>query len=327
MRTVDRLWVLGPFLLIAACVDPPASVTTTPVRGAPGSSCVADTDCETAPGAGDGFCYIGDMGPLEFPELGSCTVDDGSGAVCDVDADCPTGSLCIDADGYKLCLPACGENGACPADQACLSSFSGVPLDRPACVPGNAGAVDGDACTGAYQCNADSLCWNDLEHPGGSCATYGCTLGDDSTCNGGTCVEFRDGLSTGTICAAACTVDSDCRDEVGYRCVHPGGDGTPGYCRHPHVGDPCSSYADCGGDGWTCRTDTGFTDGYCTLEGCPTAGTTEGCSSGAICAAVGQVNTCLDRCATVGTTSTCRTGYTCTSVGDVNGGACLPTTP
>lgn len=282
----------------------------------PGSTCDEHSDCDSAIGAGDGYCYRGDVGgSLVFPDEGYCTIDDGSGAVCAVDADCPSNSRCADIYGYRLCLPACGEDDACPAGQACMATFGGLPLAAPVCLPGSSTAQDGDACTEFYDCGESSTCWNDIENPGGYCSAYNCTVGTNVGCNGGVCIDFTDGPATGTICVESCTVDADCREAEGYVCHDS-------YCRRPHVGDPCASSEECGA-GWTCNTGAAWSGGYCTLTGCPTPGSTEGCSSGSICAAVGGANMCIDRCATVGAQSTCRSGYACTAVGAQNGGGCL----
>jgi hypothetical protein len=292
----------------------------------PGAQCATHTDCDSAEGAGDGFCYRGDMGgSLIFPDEGYCTIDDGTGSVCATDDDCPGTSQCINADGYHLCLPACGEDETCPTGQACMTEFGGLAIDAPSCLPGNASAVDGDACNGFYDCGPNSECWNDIEHPGGMCSAYGCKLVTNVGCNGGICIPFEEGPSTGTVCVASCTDDSECRDGEGYVCYDPDGAGlAAGYCRHPHVGDACADAADCGGEGWSCLTD-GWGDGYCSQSGCPTPGTIEGCSPGAVCATVGSENICVDRCPVIDSTATCRDGYTCAAVGAVNGGGCLAT--
>lgn len=288
----------------------------------PGSQCVAHADCDSAPSAGDGFCYRGDMGgSLVFPPEGYCTIDDGSGAVCATNADCPATSQCISAEGYRLCLPACGPSGECPAGQACFTTFGGLPINAPSCLPGNAAAVDGAACSGFYNCNDSSICWNDFENPGGYCTAYACNVATNAGCNGGACIDFREGPSTGTVCVETCALDTHCR--AGYVCRDPDGAGSaPRYCRAPHAGDACASAADCGGGDWLCLV-TGFPGGYCTQMGCPTVGSTDGCSSGSICGDVGGLNMCLDRCATIGTTDRCRDGYTCGAVGAANGGACV----
>ncbi len=290
----------------------------------PGSQCAEHADCDSAPAAGDGFCYRGDVGgSLLFPDEGYCTIDDGSGAVCAIDTDCPGNSRCADIAGYRLCMPACGEGGACPAGQVCISTFDGVSLGTDVCFPGSSTASDGDACAGFYDCGPGSTCWLDVENPGGYCAAYSCTLGTNAGCNGGVCIEFADGPSTGNLCVDACAIDADCREGEGYVCHDPdGAGGTPAYCRRPHAGDACGTDADCGG-GWTCKTGPGWSGGYCTVTGCPTVGSTIGCGSGALCADVGGTNLCVDRCAAVGSSSTCRSGYTCVAVGAAVGGGCL----
>lgn len=305
----------------AGVVHPP------PVRGwsqlMPGSACEAHTDCDSEPGAGDGFCYRGVMGgSLVFPDSGYCAIDDGTGAVCATDEDCPSGATCASIEGYRMCLPMCGEGGECPAGQACLASFGGFPLAGTACLPGNANAQDGDGCGGFYDCNANSQCFDDGEHPGGYCSAYGCTLGTDAGCNGGRCIEYEDGVATGTVCVEVCTEDADCRADEGYICHDAGGpDG--GYCRHPHVGDACTDSAECG-DGWSCKTGSEWPGGHCTMTACPTPGSSEGCSAGSLCIGLDGSNLCVDRCATVGATVDCRDGYTCEGFGIVSGGICMP---
>lgn len=190
----------------------------------PGSQCAEHADCDSAPAAGDGFCYRGDVGgSLLFPDEGYCTIDDGSGAVCAIDTDCPGNSRCADIAGYRLCMPACGEGGACPAGQVCISTFDGVSLGTDVCFPGSSTASDGDACAGFYDCGPGSTCWLDVENPGGYCAAYSCTLGTNAGCNGGVCIEFADGPSTGNLCVDACAIDADCREGEGYVCHDPDG--------------------------------------------------------------------------------------------------------
>jgi hypothetical protein len=282
-----------------------------------GGTCATDADCDSLEGAGDGMCLAGRMDAMVFAPEGFCVVDDGSGEVCATDDDCGSGGQCVDSDGYRFCLPAC-INGACPGNQACLESFLGYPIDRPSCVPGNADAVDGDACDGVYECDEYSYCANSVEDPGGRCSTYGCTVGADETCNGGTCVAVNDYPVVGNVCFATCTQDTDCRAEDGYECFDPGVGAK--YCRHSRVGDACASEADCG-EGWTCKIEAGTT-GSCTITGCATPGSTAGCSPGSICATVGEQNQCVDRCSAIG--SACSEAHECTSVVGAIGGACMP---
>lgn len=346
---INHLFVLSLLAVIPSCLD---DASPTPAPGAqrafgvvpedvvadrvgapsvapwtalvPGSHCAAHADCDSALGAGDGYCYRGDVGgSLVFPDDGYCTIDDGTGTVCAVDGDCPGDSRCADLGGYRLCMPACGDGDSCPSGQACITSFDGIQLGTSVCFPGSSTAQDGDACTGFYDCGPSSTCWRDMENPGGYCSAYSCTPGTNAGCNGGVCIAFTDGPSTGNVCMDACSTNSDCREAEGYVCHDPDGDGgAAAYCRRPHVGDACASNEDCGPD-WTCNTGEGWSGGYCTVNNCAVPGTTEGCGSGAICATVDGANMCVDRCAAVGQQSRCRDGYVCQAVTGANGGACL----
>lgn len=304
---------------------PPDALVCSFAPGALGGACENDDQCDSATSAA-GYCFAGPKLPSIFPPEGYCVLDNG-GTVCDSDDDCGEGGLCLDSAGYRFCAPACCEGGACPTHQACWTSFNGFAHDRPACVPGDDTASDGDACDGFYECNEFSQCIVDFEHPGGGCERYGCTVGDDTTCHGGVCVSFTDTPFTGTLCVDACDVDTDCRNVEGYVCFDPDPVSTTDqkYCRHPHVGDPCLVAADCGTGTWECRTGT-FVGGYCTQAGCPTPGTNEGCTQGSACHDLGSENICVDRCPVVGQTTGCRLGYTCADIDPGAGtvGGCLP---
>lgn len=302
---------------------PDAAVCAAREAGEVGGACDDNADCDSTRGSGDGYCWEGTVGALTYPPAGFCTIDNEVGDVCVTDADCGDGNVCVewlDFSPYKSCFPACGCDGAadaCPPGQACFDRFAGNRFDKAACVPGNAEAADGDACGGFFECDERSTCWRDtLEYPGGECQRYGCTLGDDSTCNGGICVEV-DLPFTGNTCVVGCDTDADCRQAEGYVCHDPDGDAGDAdkYCRHPRVGDACADAGDCGGASWTCQTGGGFDDGYCTVLSCPTAGATTGCTPGSVChdPVVGaDPNYCVDRCeGTPGTQGSCRDGYLC----------------
>lgn len=302
---------------------PPDAMVVCPAReaGAVGGACASDDDCDSAKGANDGFCFVGPFGPTTFPPEGYCVHDNGLGTICDDDGDCGAGNLCVDLPElpYKYCLPACGcgdVTNACPPNQACFETFNGFAMSKAACVPGSAAAVDGDPCAGFYECGESSACNEDsLEFPGGECAKFGCTLGDDSTCNGGHCAMAEPPFA-GTECRDTCEVDADCREAEGYVCYDPDGSGGAArkYCRHPRIGDPCATADDCGGASWTCMTGAEFDGGMCTVVACPTAGTINGCTPGSVChdPADSETNYCVDRCTgTEGTQGTCRAGYLC----------------
>jgi len=309
-------------------MGPDAMVCPAPAAGLVGGPCSQNTDCDSAVGAADGFCFFGTIGPNTYPAEGYCVIDDGTGTVCATDADCGQGAQCISSEGYRWCLPTCGCAGSdadvCPPNQACFDTFL-FPLDKPSCVPGSATAQDGAACAGVYECNENSQCFNDFENPGGDCIGNGCTVGDDTTCHGGTCVALDDYPSAGTpVCFDECTTDADCRTVEGYQCFAPANGGAH-YCRHPHVGDACTTAADCGGGTWTCLgTTDGFPDGYCTQTGCQTVHNIEGCTIFSLCETVGTQNACLDRCDNTVIPTTCRANYACVDIPQAEGGVCLP---
>jgi hypothetical protein len=308
-----------PDAFVCAAFDP----------GAPGGTCDNNAACDSAPGAGDGFCLDETLVFGGFPSEGYCTIDDGGGAVCDTDADCGPRAQCVDSDGYKWCLADCCMFDSCPSGQACFDTFQGFPLDKPSCVPGDATAEDGDPCGGIYDCNESSLCRGNVgpvEFPGGQCWTASCTVGDDSTCHGGHCVAIDDYPTVGNHCVDTCEVDADCRMTEGYVCFDPDGAGgdEQKYCRHPQAGDACATPADCGGTPWACQTGAQFPGGHCATVGCTTPGSTNQCGINAVCYddPAAASNYCIDRCPTIGVTTGCRTGYTCTNVGAPSGGGC-----
>jgi len=304
--------------------------TVCPARpaGTIGGGCDSDADCGP-----DGLCFVGQQDGSVFAPEGYCMVADVSFALpkCSIDGDCASGELCVewfDFFGYKHCMPSCDCDGeACPDHQVCASAFNRLRLSDAICTPGNANAVDGDACAGLYECDEFSVCVSDPEYPGGACERRDCQIGQDSSCNGGHCIGL-DSPFAGTTCVAVCTGDEECRTDEGYLCFDPDGEGTAtNYCRHPHVGDPCADAADCGGEPWSCLTGASYPGGYCTLSGCPIAGSVNGCSTGSICHddGIAPANFCVDRC-TGGGQGSCRTGYSCA---DIDPGAgvmlgCIP---
>jgi hypothetical protein len=308
-----------PDAFVCAAFDP----------GAPGGTCAAHAECDSAAGAGDGTCLDETFIGSGFPAEGYCTIDNGAGDVCTTDADCGDRGQCIDTDGYRWCLPVCCDGSSCPDGQACFDTFQGFALDKPSCVPGDATAADGDPCGGIFDCNESSICRTSVEFPGGQCWGLGCTVGDDSTCaGGGHCIAVADYPTDGNLCVDPCTADTDCRMAEGYACFDPDGDAgdAQNYCRHPQAGDACTEAADCSGGSWTCQTGADFPGGHCTTTGCPTPGSTAGCGLNGVCYDDPALtpNHCISRCPTIGVTTGCRTGYTCADVGAVTGGGCVP---
>jgi hypothetical protein len=291
-----------------------------PAAGEIGGPCVNDTECDSAPAAGDGLCLRGAIGARVWPAVGYCTNKVG---VCVEDVDCGAGNVCATLQGASLCLRACAvADCVCPGDQLCANTLGSDALDKDACLPGDAAAVDGDPCASFGDCSEGSACLvdGDLEYPGGQCMQVGCTLGNDATCTHGTDSKCVDPglLPSVTGCVDGCAIDADCRIAEGYRCVDAGGP-TGRFCRHPQVGDACAAVADCGPDvTWSCLIGASFLGGMCTLDGaCPTAGSSTGCTSGSsVCTdpAAGS-NHCVDACpGPLETRSTCRMTYRCRDV-------------
>ena len=271
-----------------------------------GGPCTADSQCDSAPAAGDGFCLAGDIGPTQWPASGYCT------RFCSGPS-CGPGAACT-PDGF--CVPLCCEGAACAPGYVCTDQLVGMALGTTACLPGDPDAVDGSPCADIGDCDG-AQCLLGVEHPGGECSRLGCTVGMDATCSpggDGHCANLSSGLGPG--CLDACAGDGDCRQSEGYRCMD-GGTGVGLYCRAPHVGDACAIDDDCGDPAiWDCRIGLTFPGGYCTMP-CPTPGSSEGCQEGSsVCAeAFPAADFCADRCSPVGTQSTCRPGYFC---GDVD---------
>lgn len=310
---------------IDAAIDAPtdaaidARVCPQVAAGQPGGPCSSDAQCDSASGAGDGYCLVNAQGGVTWPSQGYCINRLGT---CTMDSQCGAGNVCvtIDAgtpDAFSACMTGCAADPcACPDGMLCAASFSGSPLDKMACVPGNAGAIDGSPCAGFGDCDVNSICRNDgFEFPGGQCMQVGCTIGTDTTCSSGGdghCID-PGFVTAGTGCVDRCDTDADCRMADGYECFDGGG--TVGkYCRHPATGDACAADGDCGAAAiWDCRTGASYPGGYCTIQNAcnPTNG--EGCSPGSsVCYDPAGADTpyCVDRCTGTGQ-GTCRTGYTC----------------
>lgn len=295
-----------------ACVRSPGEL---------GGPCTTSRDCDSAPGANDGFCPDGDG---EYPAQGFCMVTG-----CTDDLDCPAGGACVEIETLKVCFPACGSGTCtCAVGELCGSVANSHVLDKDVCVPGNVSAVDGDPCEDFGDCDEGGICDGDpFEHPNGECMQPNCTVGDDSTCTSGGdghCIDVAFTF-TSTVCVDACTVDEDCRTEEGYVCFDSGGSAGK-YCRHSQVGDPCSTVSDCGDAGtWVCRTGADYPGGYCTLLAQCSPASADDCpqySSACYTPPGGETPYCVDRCTgTAGTQGSCRAGYVCTTV--PAGKACL----
>lgn len=295
--------------------------------GSVGGPCTTDSQCDSAAAAGDGICLNASQGGIGWPAGGYCiTKYDG----CTQDSECGAGNVCVtisDPDGpFSACMPACGTGDCvCSNGEVCSNNLATSAMNKMACIPGNAAAVDGDPCTGFGDCDINSICRRDpAEYPGGQCMQIGCTVGNDATCTSG-----GDGhcanpgfVTTGNACLDTCATDADCRTAEAYRCFDAGG--TIGrYCRHSQTGDGCSSDSSCGNAAiWDCRMGATFPGGYCTLQAACNPTTGAGCSPGSsICydpPGGGATDAyCVNRCD--GALTGCRPGYVCTPMGNVSG--------
>ncbi len=279
-----------------------------PAAGTPGGACAVDTDCDTTPGAGDGFCLNQDDQTM-WPASGYCVRFPAT--ACELDSDCPTGTACTVFVGTRVCLPACcrAEDGrtGCSAGRICASGLFGEPLgNQLICVPGNAEAEDGDPCSDFSGCNENSQCRVDpFRDPGGVCRTVNCRNDDHCASENAVCMEI-DELDL-TECFETCASDADCRIEDGHFCDERM---DPPVCRHGNVGEGCTEDRHCGQAPWSCLTGPDFPGGYCTVTGCdPSVIAPPGCPFPSFCYANGGGTPyCARNCMT---TPDCRTGYTC----------------
>ena len=162
------------------------------VEGA-GDECPAGSLC-TAIGFMNAACLIECDPSLEKPcrQGYGCGEGAPAGPVCapgcDVDADCPDGSLCNGDDGLL-------------AEGRCYDPAAQVA----------------DPCTEPEQCDADAWCVRERDRgwPGGACTFFGCNETDDTGCPGDAHCIFH--FYRDPICADGCASDADCR--AGYSCL------------------------------------------------------------------------------------------------------------
>ncbi len=271
-----------------------------------------------------------------LPPNGYCT------ATCTSDVDCGWDSFCSPplGGGIRLCFQRCLTDaaGCAGAPERVCGDLLGGFLDtgQRGCFPGDPTALDGDACAGFAECNANSTCFlNDFELPGGYCVTVGCTVGDDSTCapgGDGICIN-ADGTP---LCIDACTAPTECRTGEGYLCAMP-----PGFpasaCLFPHqdAGSACGSAGQCGaaGSAWDCLMGATFPGGYCSgAIGTCDAADPDTCPSNSVCydptpAMPGNGDHfCAATCDPMATPSSCREaeGYVCDMIAPGMGACAHP---
>lgn len=203
-----------------------------------------------------------------------CWGDDGRPAWCDVDIDCPNGSVCDEASGACVDAPNCDYDHACPGGYQC-------DFARQVCLPpqGNFSCESSDDCLGGTFC-LDGACVDS-----GMCAedTECDAIGQNLICDTArsTCIPDPGPCPTGD---CGCVVDADCVG--GFVCEQ-------GTCWDPV--SLCQGDAECG-DGRVC--DGAFCAKSCADDGvCPTG---QACGVDAVCRdLVGGVGECVytDDCA------------------------------
>ena len=253
---------------------------------------IIGTDCPLGNECGMGVTCLSSKLSAALPEGGFCTKQ------CIKDDDCGPGAFCgpsLPGLG-PICYADCASNGGCmAANRVCSRRFAGFgDLVKSACLPGNRNARDGAPCKTFGDCNRNQACLNNpFDQPGGYCVTFGCTLGDNTTCspapgNAGLCiVPVQQGLNA---CLPACGSVSDCRGAENYGCnaILPMGQG-PTVCNFQHAppGAACVNDKGCGADNtpWKCLTSAKFPKGYCSgpLGGCDVAHSADTCPNGAHC--------------------------------------------
>lgn len=100
----------------------------------------------------------------------------------------------------------------------------------------------GDDCTSSIKCDLNNTRICDLSLPEGYCTIANC---EASSCpqDEAMCIQFfhTELRRAQSFCMSRCEVDSDCRDEVGYRCLHAADldaislDDDSGFCAIPRA--------------------------------------------------------------------------------------------
>ena len=298
-----------------------------------GGKCTTNGDC------GTGICAP------DVPGGGYCTQDCSSSS-------CPTGSRCINAGSFKLCLESCSVSSDCRSEHLCFS-YPGGNLCLPKCTQdsdcdsyncdaaiGTCGPSRvGNSCGTSAGCGqAPAFC--DTSATGGYCSLP-CGGEKSAPCpSGSNCVALAGGTS---VCLKACAVAGDCRTGYlcgddgsgvlsclpkctsdvqcgpGRRCDTPSGGCVAGGPPAGQIGSACTAAADCSSakPGANPAPFCGnYPGGYCSLD-C----SAQSCPSGSTCIVFSSgSNDCLNDCATA---SDCRPGYLCAPL--VGGGAvCVP---
>jgi|GEM_PF-892210 len=136
------------------------------------------------------------------PDTGECVSD-----FCTVDADCPTGHVCLET----YCATPCTADADCRTEYGCKAFAEG----RHCGITGS--STPGESCFAHTSCDGNAICW--FKDNDGYCAAVGCLEDEDVVCPSGT--ECTLDASDTSLCGASCTADTDCRVEDGFTCTPP----------------------------------------------------------------------------------------------------------
>jgi len=264
--------------------------------------------------------------PLAALFLSGCPIytDDGHGAACTRDTDCPSGQSCVSGTCHTTTV-GCTSDRSCGTGMHCVA-MSCVPGTRQCETHGDCDSsfmCDGTSCDASTNCTSDADCvgspagvggWCDFRntcvpHLPGECRTIADCTGTDQ-CIEGTCTalpttcQFQYDCPAGTACVnaqctAVCTNDASCvAGDVCNTSTHF-----------------CEPMTDCETSA-TCMNGERCVDGRCLADchsgaTCPTAGReTSYCGNDQFCHPSWQTS---PACTQEGVQAECQTGRLCLS--------------
>ncbi|HET6151076.1 MAG TPA: hypothetical protein VFH68_26305 [Polyangia bacterium] len=275
--------------------------------------------------------------------------------LCRIDADCPSGSACLEyrhplpntshalvgqcTPIGKLPDPICTAESACPAGQGCLRAGDRTLVRTCQAVTGARSL--GDGCTASSQCRSGECLDREFRLPGSATRTF-CSgpclrnsdCGADQRCvakvlgNNGTISDPLDDVVVGycrslfaSPTSVVCQNDTECATAgLGGDTCHP----TYGICYKASavVGAACAHDEGCGLGG-ACAMGPTFAGGACVMEGCAPGGGATGTDvcpgAQSVCsqrASDEPLSRCYEGCSTQGGCSRNAQSYFCAPAKD-----------
>ncbi len=248
--------------------------------------------------------WVGVIGLALMLSLAACG-DDNEGTTCEGDAECPSGTVCVDGSCTAV---ACGSIADClSSDHYCVSI-----QDESVCSAVECGCDGCPQCFGGMVCEEGACVQgeddSDVYGPGDACTSED-ACPDGQTCHEGACWPDEacfgdDDCEPGEVCDKTA-----CRPCEGAECDGDTGD----------TGDTGAT-GDTGDTGATGDTgDTGATgdtgDTGSLADACSTCATGDDCPGGWNCVPLASGKACLPTC---GDDGDCQTGWSCQA------GSCAP---